>query len=253
MRSNKFQNETGPDLDLPKLRILHTNDFHGTLDERRFEQLSVLRKRADLYFDTGDAVKSGNLAIPLRQDPVWNMLSRLRCDASVLGNRETHVLESAFQAKLGGLSHPALCANLRLRNGDRPLPSNLILDSPAGTVGVFGVMVPMVTDAMATKVASAYRWDNPLAVAAEEVAELRHRVDVLIALTHIGIAQDRELAVRCPDIDVILGGHSHTVLATPERIGTTWIAQGGSHGRYAGNYEFESGVGLTGELVALSQ
>jgi 2',3'-cyclic-nucleotide 2'-phosphodiesterase (5'-nucleotidase family) len=223
------------------LRILHTNDTHGTLTDARAEALRPLRDASDLYFDSGDAIKAGNLGIPLRPEAVWPKLSGLECTASALGNRETHVLESAFRAKLAGASHPLLCGNLRDRDGGRPLPGTLWLKVGDLRVGVFSVMVPMVTERMKTQMASRYLWDPPLIVARELANALRPEVDLLIALTHIGFRQDQELAETVPGIDIILGGHSHTALESPIRRGGTWICQGGSHCRYVGMYEWEDG------------
>ena len=232
------------------LTILHTNDAHGTLKGAKVDALRGLRDQADLYFDTGDAIKTGNLGIPLREEPVWQLLDDLRCDASVLGNRETHVLESVFRAKISGATHPILVANLRQKDGTRPLPGSRILERAGLRIGVFGVMVPMVTERMKTRAASAYLWDPPLETAAEVVAELRPKVDVLIALTHIGHREDLRLAERVPGIDIIFGGHSHTVIPSPERVADTWICQGGSHMCFAGLYTWEDGQ-LIGELKAL--
>jgi 2',3'-cyclic-nucleotide 2'-phosphodiesterase (5'-nucleotidase family) len=233
------------------LAILHTNDFHGTLTPEKADFLRQLKgQRGAIYFDTGDCIKTGNLGIPLRNEPAWGLLAEAGCDAGVLGNRETHVLGSAFRAKIEGHVHPLLVSNLRCRDGSRPLPSNHIFEHSGVRVGVFGVMVPMVTEKMKTQAASAYLWDPPLAAAEEQVRELRAQVDCLIALTHIGYKNDLILAERCPGIDIILGGHSHTVLAHPERVGSTWICQGGSHGRYVGSYTWADGE-LTGELLPL--
>lgn len=233
------------------LRILHTNDMHGTLSHAKFERLEVLRAEADLYFDSGDAVKSGNLGIPLKAEAVWPLLERLECTASLLGNRETHVLESAFKAKLAGATHPILCGNLRSKDGSRPLAGELTVEVGGLKVGVIGVMVPMVTERMASRAASAYLWDPPIPKACELAEGLRTKVDLLLCLTHIGHRQDRELAAKGCGIDVILGGHSHTVLETPEKLGDVWICQGGSHNRFAGLYEWTPGSGLAGRLIAI--
>ncbi len=120
-------------------------------------------------------------------------------------------------------------------------PPSLQLEVEGLRVGVFGVMVPMVTSAMKTAAASSYLWTQPIEEARKQVAELRNKVDLVIALTHIGHARDRELAEQVPGIDLILGGHSHTVLVEPVLVGTTWIAQTGSHGRHAGVYEVRPG------------
>lgn len=221
------------------LRILHTNDFHGKLTPELAVRISE-QKRGGLYLDSGDCIKAGNLAIPIAPDSAWPLLKQAGCDASVIGNRETHVLESAFRKKLEGAAHPVLCANLRRRDGSAsPLKSHIVLEQNGLKIGVFGVSVAMVTEKMATQSLSAYLWDAPIETASSMAQEIRDSVDVLIALTHIGIAQDRKLAEACPEIDLILGGHSHTVLEHPEQVNGVWIAQGGSHARFIGVYEFE--------------
>lgn len=232
------------------LNILHTNDFHGALNEAKGRFIASLKTPETLYFDTGDCIKTGNLGVPLKREKAWELLSLAGCDAGTLGNRETHVLPAAFKAKLEGHVHPLLCANVRLKDGQPFLPSHMVFDSAGLRVGVFGVMVPMVTSRMATAPASAYLWDQPLSVARDQVAELRGSVDCLVALTHIGYKQDLALAEACPEIDIILGGHSHTVLSSPVHLGKVWICQGGSHGRFVGRYEWEAGQ-LKGGLLTL--
>lgn len=223
------------------LRILHTNDFHGSLDDSRFGSLSRLRSRVDLYFDSGDAIKSGNLSVPIHRDPVWPRLANLNCTASVIGNRESHILETAFLSKLSGATHPILCGNLKRKDGSAPLPSSLSLEMAGLRIGVFGVMVPMVTERMVAKAASQFLWSDPILVARQVAEELRHQVDLLIALTHIGFAKDKELAAMVPSIDLILGGHSHTVLDEPAMVGRTAIGQTGSHGRNAAVMMWQAG------------
>src|SRR5579872_5212258 len=147
---------------MASITILHTNDLHGSLNDVLESRLAEWRADADLYFDTGDAVKSGNLAIPLRPEPVWERFARLKLTAAVIGNRETHILERAFKAKLAGAVQPVLCANLRTKNGEHPLQDELILESKGLKIGVFAVSVPMVTERMASKAASHYLWDQPI-------------------------------------------------------------------------------------------
>ena len=237
------------------LTILHTNDLHGSLDEPRAEALRGLREAHDaLLLDSGDCIKAGNLAIPMAEDPAWARLARAGCAAGVLGNRETHPLRAGFEAKLRGARHPLLCANLRAKSGgEPPLPATLKLERHGVRIGIVGVMVPMVTDRMASSTLSAYLWDPPIPAAARCAEELRPEVDLLIALTHIGHAQDLELAQQCPLFDLILGGHSHAVLETPAVVGNTHVCQGGSHGRFVGRYVWELGKGLVeAQLIAIA-
>lgn len=236
------------------LTLLHTNDFHGTLDEARASFIKKLKSASGaLYFDSGDCIKAGNLAIPLKPEPAWGLLHEAGCDASTLGNRETHVLEKGFLAKIAGAEHPIVCANLRFKaSGLMPLLPSFHLEKNGVKVGIVGVMVPMVTERMASRHASAYIWDAPIPAAMQVAEVLRPEVDCLIALTHIGHRQDLDLASSCPLFDVILGGHSHTVLEHPVRVGDTFVCQGGSHGRFIGKYRWPGRGSLEGELIPLA-
>jgi len=236
---------------LARLTILHTGDLHGKLNPNKVLCLSALRSAADLYFDCGDSIKTGNLGVALSPQLAWTRLHDSGCTASVAGNRESHVLESSFQSKLAGMAHPVLCANMKRKDGSYPLDPVLVVEVNSIKVGVFGVMVPIVTARMKSRFASAFLWEQPIPVAKEWVKRLRGNVDCLIALTHIGYEMDKKLADECPEIDLILGGHSHTILETPERRGNTWIAHTGSHAKYVGRYVWEEGQGLvSGELVS---
>ncbi|CAN5435847.1 hypothetical protein BH11ARM2_BH11ARM2_31200 [soil metagenome] len=203
-----------------------------------------------MYFDTGDLIRTGNLGIPLASDPAWRLLEELHCDASVMGNRETHPLEAAFRMKLSGHSHPILCANAFRTDGTLAFPATLEIERAGLRIGVTAAMVPMATERMKTRAAWSLRWTPPIPALIAAARELQPRVDVLIALTHIGFRQDESLAAACPELDFILGGHSHTVLAEPKEVNGVWIAQGGSHGRYAGVYGWD-GKRLTGGLRSL--
>ena len=61
--------------------------------------------------------------------------------------------------------------------------------------------------------------------------KLKADCDLLIALTHIGIGKDRELAKKT-DIDIIFGGHTHTVTPEPEFVSGTYILHSDCHGKF---------------------
>ncbi|NGP46175.1 bifunctional metallophosphatase/5'-nucleotidase [Bacillaceae bacterium SIJ1] len=64
--------------------------------------------------------------------------------------------------------------------------------------------------------------------------ELEDEADIIVLLSHLGYWTDVSLAEAFPDIDVILGAHTHHVLPEGERVGDTLICQGGKHGKYVG-------------------
>ncbi len=211
------------------LTILHTNDVHGRWSVSFAERLRQLREGTDalLLLDAGDSIRAGNLAIPLKPESAWDYMRLAGYDAMTIGNREFHILPKGFLAKAEGAPCPLLCANLRPKQPDTPTPVQPFWQGERSGVriAVVGLTVPMVTQRMHSAVLSAYLFDPPLKVAREWAIRLRPEVDLLIALTHLGIDPDRALAEECPEIDLVIGGHSHTPLERPERVGRVWIAQ----------------------------
>lgn len=83
-------------------------------------------------------------------------------------------------------------------------------------------------------------FDDPIESARIAVRELlENGADIVIALTHSGVSEDRELANALPEIDIIVGGHTHTPLYEPIKVGKTVIVQAGSYLRYLGVLELE--------------
>lgn len=127
-----------------------------------------------------------------------------------------------------------------------PLPSRIVFEG----IGVFGVMVPMVTERMQARRISAFLFDSPVEAAKKCVQELRGKVELLICLSHIGLDEDIRLAQEVMGIDIIFGGHSHHTLDKPEKVGKTWICHSGAFARFAGRYIWE-GSKLKGELIPI--
>lgn len=235
------------------LHFLHTNDLHGKLTATLAEEISRKRGPETLCIDTGDCIRTGNLGIPLRPEAVWPLFASIPVDIGTIGNRETHVLSSAFWAKINGHQHPLVCCNMHVRgSGELVLPPYLILEKAGLRIGFIGVSVPMVTGKMASRAASSFIWSQPSVALARYMPEIQAEVDLLVCLSHLGYRRDIELAEKFPEIQIIFGGHSHTVLNPPEKHHETWIAQGGSHARYLGEYHWNGSM-LSGGLTTFSE
>jgi 5'-nucleotidase/UDP-sugar diphosphatase len=76
--------------------------------------------------------------------------------------------------------------------------------------------------------------------------------DVIVALSHCGLAEDRELAREVLGIDIIIGGHCHTTLFEPVLLGTTIVVQAGRFGEYLGQLELAYNPG-TGQVRLRNQ
>jgi len=242
-----------------RLVILHTNDLHNRLREERAARLRQIveehrAKGACILLDAGDAVGSGNVTFNPAGEPILDLMSDLGYTAMTVGNREFHFTEMGFVAKLSRARFPVLCANVRARGDARlPVQPYLVLDTPAARIGIIGLTVPMITERMLSQHVSAYVFDDPVTRGCELAEELRPQVDLLIALTHIGLQRDVQLAQRSGAIDLIVGGHSHSVLEQPLREGRTVVAHAGAHARWTGRLEITLGehVEIGGGLLPL--
>ena len=223
------------------LHLFHTNDLHGRLSDtgaaRLKAAMDTYAEEPTLYLDAGDAVKAGNIGVSPCGEPILDTMSELGCAAMTMGNREFHIWKAAFATKVKQAKFPVLCANIHAKSSPETLPvvPHTLCTIGGLTVAVFGVTVPMVTARMKAALLSDFLFDEVIATAKQQVAQLRYKADVLIALTHIGLTQDKRLAEAVPGIDLIVGGHSHNILEVPDIVNGTPIVQTGSHARFFGH------------------
>ena len=247
---------------MPQFTLLHTNDFHNHLSARQAEFIQQAKAERDnvLLLDAGDAISAGNVGVRPGGEPILTLMSETGYDAMTLGNREFHVADALLRLKIGKAAFPILCANIRWREDQGetlPVVPSFTKTLPNGLrVGVFGLTVPMVTPRMTARLVSAFVFDDPVVVARRQIETLRPSVDALVALTHIGLREDERLAAACPEIDLIVGGHSHNKLGEPKIVGGVPIVQAGWFGHLLGETEMAwdapgTRPRVTGRLVDL--
>jgi 2',3'-cyclic-nucleotide 2'-phosphodiesterase (5'-nucleotidase family) len=244
----------------PDFVVLHTNDLHGKLTKAAATRIAMERSSTpnSILLDCGDAVSSGNIYYRPGGEPILARMSDLGYDAMSMGNREFHFLKAGLHSKASLARFPILSANLHGRPSDGNLPSlpsvNLTVNEIR--IAIFGLTVPMITREMFVSKFSPYRFDDPIATASKIVPDLRRECDFLIALTHIGLQKDMELAESVRGIDLVVGGHTHMVLSEPKFVGTTAIVQAGSWGRFLGRTEIarssNGGWEISERLIDLS-
>jgi len=228
---------------MTQLTLLHTNDFHNHLNARQADFIRAAKAAREdvLLLDSGDAVSAGNVGVRPGGEPILTLMSETGYDAMTLGNREFHVADALLRLKIGKALFPILCANIRWREDQGetlPVVPSFVKTLPNGLrVGVFGLTVPMVTPRMTARLVSAFVFDDPVMVARRQIEALRPLVDALVALTHIGLREDERLAASCPELDLIVGGHSHNKLGEPKVVGGVPIVQAGWFGHFLGETE----------------
>jgi 2',3'-cyclic-nucleotide 2'-phosphodiesterase (5'-nucleotidase family) len=128
------------------------------------------------------------------------------------------------------------------------VPRYRILRLRGASVGVIGLAppdLPVLT--MRENVRDLDVLDPAIAVrqAIDELGR-NFNVNIIIVLSHMGLDADSALAEEVGDIDVIIGGHSHTVLAAPRRVNGTIIAQAGERGQWLGRIDasFDAATGV---------
>ena len=246
------------------LHLLHTNDFHNHLSPAQAETIRQAKARHEnvLLLDSGDAISAGNVGVRPGGEPILTLMSETGYDAMTLGNREFHIADTLLRLKISKASFPILSANIRWRDDQGeslPTVPHFLKTLPNGLrVGVFGLTVPMVTTRMAARLVSAFVFDDPVSTAQRQIEVLRPQVDALIALTHLGLREDERLAAACPELDLIVGGHSHNVLEELKVVAGVPIAQAGWFGHWLGQITLEWNTAggrpcVTGRLVPLKE
>ena len=140
---------------------------------------------------------------------IVDVMNTLGLDYITFGNHEFDLDEQSFLTRLRESGFDWISANVfdrDMKSFPGVVPSKVLtLRDTAGRelrLGLFGLTVN-------ANQKDYVRYTDPFAAAAAQVAALRDKVDVVIALTHLPVALDTALAGIVPGIDLILGGHEH--------------------------------------------
>jgi 2',3'-cyclic-nucleotide 2'-phosphodiesterase (5'-nucleotidase family) len=257
------QSNSSSDASADRLVIAHTNDLHahfqpnradwldGTPDIGGFASIAahverLHRERGDdnvLYLDGGDIMTGTPLMeFEVRGAKGGAMLDFMEgagMDAWVLGNHEFDIGFEHVSALVTASRIPVLSANLDATDGSGVpaipgVQDHTIFERAGLKVGVFGLTTDSLSRLTGTNATDRLDVRDVVESAAEQVALLEPKVDLVVALTHVGLEIDQKVAEQVAGIDLIVGGHSHTSLRHPLRVGDTWIVQAGSYARQLG-------------------
>jgi 5'-nucleotidase/UDP-sugar diphosphatase len=231
------------------LTILHTNDTHGHLLPFSYpetapagSEIAGLTQRRNI----GGIARRATLAKRIRAEqhrhnvPVWLVdagdfsdgtyfsteyhgqadiaaMNAAGYDFATLGNHEfNHGL--AWMKKLIAMAHyPILCANAVLRKNGRPLvPAYALRTIGSLRIAIFGLVTHEARDYPAAR--EGVNILDEVDTARRMAANLKPQADIIIAISHCGEAVDQRIAAAAGDIDVIIGGHSHSRLPVGEFV-----------------------------------
>lgn len=228
-----------------KLHILHTNDLHGHLenwdilssyiDNRREE----IKKAGNPVFlcDVGDALDTYHPLVEATQGEVMiDLFNQLNYDVVTIGNNEGLNFTSNQLRKLyKNAAYEVVCANVLDKDRqDYPVWAQNYSIKRVGEyrVAFIGLTAPYATyelnnydlidsyDALQTQLNKIFSQQEP--------------IHYIVLLSHLGLREDRLIARRFPELNLILGAHTHHVLHQGEEIESVLLAACGRYGEYVG-------------------
>lgn len=250
-----FPVHAGPE-NSTKLTIIHFNDAHahyvpftdsGCHDNvggfARFksliDQVTENRKnqgRKVLTLFAGDLLTGTTYSNKFKGALGIDLLNKMNLAAMTVGNHEFDYGFNNLKDQMEPLmDFPLLSANIIYDDG-KPAFKGIIeqeLADGAGKLVILGLTTDLTPEMTAPGNCLGLEFKDPIKVARLKLKDYSEE-DLIIALTHLGVNYDRELALSCPKIDLIVGGHSHTTIIQPQNLGATLIVQAGAFTRYLG-------------------
>ena len=230
--------------DFVKLTILHTNDVHSRIDPfpmdgsrnagkggvaPRAALISRIRaeERNVLLLDAGDIFQGTPYFNFYGGELEIKMMSMMGYDASIMGNHDFDNGVEGFVKQLPHANFPILNANYDFT--DTPMEgkskSYQIFKKEGLKIGVYGLGIEL-TGLVNPQQYGNTKYLNPIqkALEIEEILKLDQKCDLVICLSHLGFkykedkVSDLVLAQSTYHTDLIIGGHTHTFLNTPEIV-----------------------------------
>ena len=248
-----------------RLVILHTNDTHSCIFPlnphladtmlagrggliRRAEMVRRERsKHPDmLLFDSGDFSQGSPYYILYKGDVEVGLMNLMRYDAATIGNHEFDFGVENMARLFKKADFPIVCANYDFTGTalEGVVKPYVVLKRGGLRIGVFGLS-PQLDGLVMAKTCAGVKYNDPVK-AANDVAKLlkeREKCDIVVCLSHLGWdiigIDDTELMRQTRNIDIVLGGHSHSyfnALEYVENLDGREIPndQNGKHGIYVG-------------------
>jgi 5'-nucleotidase/UDP-sugar diphosphatase len=227
-------------------RILYVNDFHGFAEPYKplgsntilggaaYLAGEIERLRSEepsLLLAAGDMIQGGIWANFFKGEPVIELMNQMKFDAMVVGNHEFDFGQAVLDRRISEANFPVLGANVE---GMKSLKPYVIKDLAGLKVAIIGVVTDDTPETTDPRNVTGLRFLSPADTVKKYLAELKGRADVFVILSHIGLSADRTLAGEVRGIDIIVGGHSHTKLERPVKVGKTIIVQAWEHGKALG-------------------
>lgn len=241
------------------LTILFFGDFHGQFYSNKGDDVpggagrlySAITEERDesakkgcdtlLFFD-GDAFTGSYLSNKLFGRAEIDFLNLIDTDVMVIGNHEWDFGVSEFEKRVGEAKFPVISENIFYGNGNKQFAKGyeIIKLSDGTRVGILGLTVgPKKLPYISPDNGEFVRSADPIDVARKVIKKLNKKSDIQIALVHIGVEDDKNLAESELGFEAIIGGHSHVEADKWCRmIKEIPVCETPAYARYLGKMEF---------------
>jgi 2',3'-cyclic-nucleotide 2'-phosphodiesterase (5'-nucleotidase family) len=222
--------------------LLHTNDIHAAIDTLPKMAAYVKAAKAqggNTYFvDAGDNF-SGNPVSDLNfGKPMIEALNLMSVDVFAVGNHDFDHGPANMQALREMSGFEWLSANTEVVDQSltpiQPFNGYKIITNELGQKIAF-IALTQTPPATGTKNQVGLRFNDPLLVAQQLIAELRPQANLIVVVSHNGVDWDTANAPNLQGADLIIGAHSHTNLTKPTVVAGIPIVQVGSSGANVGD------------------
>lgn len=229
--------------DIKHITILHTNDVHSHIDpfpadDPRNPNLGGVARRAALIesirqenpnlllLDAGDIFQGTPYFNYYGGELEFKLMSMMKYDLSTIGNHDFDNGVDGLTAQMPHASFEFVSANYDFRNTSMEgfVKPFKIFNKNRIKIGVFGLGIEL-EGLVDKKTYKETVWHNPVEIAQDMVRILKkeNKCDLVICLSHLGYKYGKEedkisdlkLAELTKDIDLIIGGHTHTFLDKP--------------------------------------
>lgn len=252
---------------IKEVTILHWNDFHARNEPYKVSKkdtatgesiyylvggsgsmlgyINKYRTQESLVLNAGDDFQGTPISNFTRGGSQIEMMNLYNPDAFVLGNHEFDYSQYSLDSVLKFAQFDVLSANVWLNYRNSLLGKPYVVKEKAGVkFGIIGITLPELYEVTLPKNVENVTMLNTDSVIQAGITELKSQgCDVIVLLSHSGVDEDKVYAEKFyKDIDIIVGGHSHTPLFKPKKEFGVIIAQAGSYARWLGKLDIKVDV-----------
>lgn len=228
-------------------QIFHTNDVHSEFEALASLQTVLVNQRRedDLLLDAGDFHDFKSILLQGTQGRAGKrILSAMNYDAVAIGNNEGYSSVPNLEA-MSEDEVPLLSCNLVRLNGEE-LPfirKSCIIHKGNHRFLVIGVSPYYALDGSDSYNVFFALDDlkvlDPVDRIQTEIKTHLGAYDFVILLSHLGLTFDQQIVAKIPELDIIIGGHSHSKLEKPLIINDCVIHQAGAYAQSLGRITFD--------------